>query len=112
MKLVWSPLALDRVEQIVNEIALDRPRAARNWVEGLFDVVHSLAQFPEKGRTVPEVGRADIRELIFQGHRVIYRVEPTRIAIVTVRHGRRNLDLKEVQAKRFKRRGSEGNRRA
>jgi plasmid stabilization system protein ParE len=101
VKLVWSPLALDRVEHIVNFIALDRPRAAQHWVDGLFDTVHTLAQFPEKGRVVPELGRADIRELIYQGHRVIYRLEPTRIAILTVRHGRRNLDLDEVQIERL-----------
>jgi plasmid stabilization system protein ParE len=87
---------LDRVEEIVNDIALDRPRAARDWVNGLFDTVHALTIFPEKGRVVPEVGRVDIRELIDQRHRVIYKLEPTRVAVLTVRHGRRILDLKDV----------------
>ncbi len=97
MRLVWSPLALDRVEEIVEYIALNRPQAARDWVGGLFGTVHTLAMFPEKGRVVPEGGRADIRELICQRYRVIYTLDPTRGAILTVRHGRRILDLKEVQ---------------
>lgn len=97
MRLVWSPLALDRVEEIFEYIALDRPQAARDWVGGLLDAVHTLVMFPEKGRVVPEVGRADIRELIYQRYRVIYKLEPKRVAVLTVRHGRRILDLKEVQ---------------
>lgn len=100
MRLVWSPLALDRVEQIAEYMALDRAQAGRDWVNGLFDRVNTLAEFPATGRVVPEAGRADIRELIYQKHRVIYRLEATRVAILTVRHGRQNLDLQEDQSKR------------
>lgn len=97
MRVIWSPLALDRVEEIVDYIARDRPQAARDWVVGLFDTAGTLAMFPEKGRVVPEVGRAEIRELSYERYRVIYKVESTRVAVLTVRHGRRLLDLKDVQ---------------
>lgn len=99
MKLVWSPLALSRVEEIVEYIGHDRPGAARDWVAGLFEHVSTLATFPQKGRVVREVGRADIREIIYERHRVIYQIEATRVAVLTVRHGRRLLDLNEVQIK-------------
>jgi plasmid stabilization system protein ParE len=97
VRLVWSPLALDRVEEIVDCISLDRPQADRARVAGLFDTVRTLAMFPEKGRVVPKVGRQEIRELIHERYRGIYKAEPTRVAILTVRHGRRLLDLKDVQ---------------
>ena len=39
MKLKWSPLALERVKEIAQYIALDKPSAAENWVDGLFETV-------------------------------------------------------------------------
>jgi plasmid stabilization system protein ParE len=39
----------------------------------------------------PEVGREDIRELIVQGYRIIYRVLADAVEILTVHHGARLL---------------------
>jgi plasmid stabilization system protein ParE len=54
------------------------------------------AQFPELGRVVPEVGRAEIREIIFRGYRVVYRVAPRLVEVLTVRHGKRKFSFREV----------------
>ena len=48
------------------------------------------------GRLVPEANRDDVRELIFQGYRIIYRTKPYRVQIIAVIHGSRNLAAKEV----------------
>ncbi len=45
---------------------------------------------------VPEAGRPDIREVLYRDHRVIYRLESRRVAILTVRHARRMFDSREV----------------
>jgi len=50
--------------EIVDYISRDRPDAARKWAEGVFDAVDELANFPDQGRVVPEVGRPSVRELI------------------------------------------------
>lgn len=47
------------------------------------------------GRLVPEADREDVRELIFQGYRIIYRTKPDRVQIITVIHGSRNLAAKK-----------------
>lgn len=39
----------------------------------------------------------DVRELIHDGYRVIYRISRDAILILTVRHGRRLLDLTEIE---------------
>jgi plasmid stabilization system protein ParE len=96
MKVVWTPLAVDRASEITEHISLDNPTAASQWVEGLFKAVERLAKFPKQGRVVPEVGRSDIRELLYESYRVIYRVESKRVSILTVRHGRRLIDKKEI----------------
>lgn len=88
MRVVWAPIVLDRVEEAARYIAQDRPRAAAKWIDGLFNSVRQLADFPESGRVVPEVGRPEVRELIYGQYRVIYRLEAKRISMLTVRHQR------------------------
>ena len=58
-------------------------------MDGLFDVVGKLVQFPRRGRVVPEVGRPEIRELLYEGYRVVYRVDQKQVLLLTVRHQRR-----------------------
>lgn len=94
MKIVWSPLALDRVEEITEFIANDSPSAALNWAEGLFAVVERLIDFPESGRVVPEVGSRRIREVIYGNYRVIYSIKE-RVDILTVRRSSQLLSVDE-----------------
>jgi plasmid stabilization system protein ParE len=96
MTIVWSPLALERVAEIATWIAQERPAAAIRTVDGLFAAVRRLARFPESGRQVPEFERADLREVIHQRYRIIYRVAPDHIAILTVRHSLQLLDPDEL----------------
>ncbi len=98
MRVTWAPLALERAVEIATYIAEDSPGAATTWLTGLFNATKSLAEFPERGRRVPELNRPEYREFIYGNYRVIYRVESRRIAIVTVRHGRRLLDEAEIVA--------------
>ena len=97
MRIVWSPLAIDRVVQEGRYIAQDNPAAAETWAKDLFAKVERLAAFPMSGRVVPERRREDTRELIYKSHRVIYRVEPSRLLVLTVRHARQRLDPAEVK---------------
>lgn len=88
MRIVWSPLALDRVEEIADYIARESASSARHWVDSIFTKVKRLRRFPKSGRAVPEIQRMSIRELIYGDYRIIYRIERARIAILTVRHGK------------------------
>ena len=97
MKVIWSPLALDRVSEAAEYIARDNPVAAEKWVSGIFDAGERLSHFPNRGRLVPEAGRQEIREIYFGNYRIVYRVEAIRIAILTVRHLRRLLDKEELE---------------
>jgi plasmid stabilization system protein ParE len=96
MRIVWSPLALERVGAIAELIAGDRPAAAERWVRQIFARVAQLRTYAESGRMVPELRRPEIRQLPHPPYRIIYRVEAKRILILTVRHGREELDLHET----------------
>ena len=82
MRVVWSPLALERIGEIVAHIAKDNPGAARSWAEGIFASVKNLSRFPESGRLVPEVRRKDLHEIVMGNYRLIYRVRGQEIAVL------------------------------
>ena len=61
-------------------------------------MAHRLDQareFPESGRGVPEFARPEIRELIEWPYRLVYRVHPDTIEVLSVLHGRQ--ELREVR---------------
>ncbi len=97
MKVIWAPLALERVTLIAQYIARDNPSASRRWVIQVFNKVGRLSQFPESGRPVPEARRSDLRELLSPPYRVIYRLRDQQIAILTVRHSKQRFSYEEVR---------------
>ena len=97
MKILWSPLAVERVSEIAAYIAQDNADAAENWVNTIFKKVEGLKAFPESGRIVPETGSKSIRELIYGNYRVVYRVEESRLSVLTVRHGKQVLPEDEIK---------------
>ena len=96
MIIVWSPLAVDKASEIAGYIAQDKPSAAEKWIETVFSKVEQLRSAPEIGRIVPEIRNNQFRELIYGNYRVIYRIEAEQISILTIRHGKQILPIKEI----------------
>jgi toxin ParE1/3/4 len=46
MKIIWSPLAITRINEIADYIAEDSPDAARKWVDEIFTKVERIDEFP------------------------------------------------------------------
>ncbi len=97
MKIIWSPLAITRVNEIVDYIAEDSPEAARKWVDEIFNKIERIEKFPLSGRLLPEIDRKDIREILFGNYRIIYRILTYEISILTVRHLKQRLPVKEIK---------------
>ena len=96
MKITWSPLSLERILEIAEYIAEDKPGASENWIESIFKAVDRLNNFPESGRIVPEIKRQEIREILLGSYRIIYRIEKDLISILTVRHGKQLLSKEDL----------------
>ena len=96
MKVVWAPLALEKLEATAKFIALDKPSAADKWVNDVFDLTDLLGSQPELGREVPELLGSSYREVIFGSYRIIYKVE-NEIKILTLRNSRQLLRLGNVE---------------
>ena len=97
MQVIWTETALQRVGEIAVYIAQDDPDAAVRWTVELFDAVARLADFPESGRVVPELGARDVRELVFGAYRVFYRFGGT-ADVLSIRHGSRLVRPDDVDA--------------
>ncbi|PID41998.1 MAG: plasmid stabilization protein [Proteobacteria bacterium] len=98
MKIIWSPLAIDRVAEIAGYTAKDKPTAAEKWVDKIFSKVEGLASSPKSGRIVPEINKDQYREVIYGNYRIVYRIEGKRISVLTVRHGKQLLPNEEILA--------------
>ena len=96
MKVVWSPLAVERAYEQALYIAKDKPEAALRWLDGLFESTDRLVEFPDSGRIVPELGMPQYREITYKSHRVIYLRESNRISVLTVRRSKQRLDPEEL----------------
>jgi len=59
----WTPQAADDLDAIADFITEDSSHFAGLFVMDVLQAVERLADFPELGRVVPEVGDKFIREL-------------------------------------------------
>ena len=98
MKIIWSPLAVDRLSEIADYIAQDKPSAAEKWINTVFSKVEQLKSSSEIARIVPEINNTQFREIIYGNYRIIYRIEKKQISILTIRHGKQILPINEIMA--------------
>lgn len=96
MKIVWSPLAIERISEIAQYIAQDNTNAAAKWINKVFKKVGRLNDFPKSGRKAPETKRTDILEIFYGNYRIIYRLGQNEISILTVRHGKQILPQEDI----------------
>ena len=97
-QLIWSVQALDDIEAIAEFIARDSVFYAESTVEKIFDAVGSLKSYPRIGRVVPEIGKETIRELFVFQYRIMYEVQEQEIHILSVLHGKRLFEEKDLSS--------------
>ena len=91
MKILWTDPAILDLRNLHGYIAKDSEVYASSFVQRIILAVDNLAIFPRLGRVVPEADNEDIREIIYQNYRIIYRVKIGLVEILTIVHGRRDL---------------------
>ena len=73
-RLVWTAAAAADLQAIHSFIAADSLRYATLTIGRLVRAVGRVRDHPESGRVVPEIGRADVREVIHGAYRIVYRL--------------------------------------
>ena len=86
MKVSWSNRALKSLASIYRYIEEDSPSAANQTIDRIIKRGDSLASFPQLGRIVEHYNRPNIRELIENPYKIIYRVQKDEIQIIDVFH--------------------------
>jgi toxin ParE1/3/4 len=91
-KVVWTESAWIDLKTVADFIARDSPYYAASFVREIRNHARSLSRMAARGRVVPEIGDRQIRELFVQSYRLIYKVERSRVAILALVHGARDLE--------------------
>ena len=101
MNIVWSPNALDQLDEIYDIIASERDiETATKWFFKISDAVAKLADFPLFGPIVPESAFADhftdlagLRQLVVRPYRIVYEATDTACNILGVMRTSRIVSL-------------------
>lgn len=83
-RIEWSPRSVSDLGSIRDFITLDSPLYADLVVRRLVAAAEKLSQFPQIGRIVPERGEPQLRERIVRPFRIVFRLTPDLVEIVTV----------------------------
>ncbi len=62
LKLIWSQLAIDDLNDIANFIAKDSEDYAKIFVRKIVVQVEHIPEFPQLGRVVPEIQDEQVRD--------------------------------------------------
>jgi toxin ParE1/3/4 len=87
-RLIWSTRAKTELKRIAEYIKRDSKANAALVVSKLTGEVRRLKTFPFSGRVVPEWEKVVFREIIVYGYRVVYKLAPDTISILTIMHSR------------------------
>lgn len=97
--LRWTDEAVSNLLTIKRYIAQSNPAAASEWVAKIRRRAEQAAKQPRAGRMVPEVAREDVREVFVRNYRILYRVIPEGISVLTVFEGHRLLRTNAIPSR-------------
>ena len=91
----FATVAQRDLQGIIEFIAADDPSVAGQVLDRIESRCAALKQMPERGRIVPELAAFGIhtyRELVISPWRVVYRISGTRVYVLAILDGRRNIE--------------------
>ena len=90
-KVIWTYEATDDLNALAKYIARDSSFYAASFTKEILDASRSLKELYKRGRIVPEIENPQIRELLIRDYRLIYKIEKSRVIILALVHGARDL---------------------
>lgn len=89
-RVIWAKAALDDLESVAAYIARDSPRYAATTVKRSLAAAQSLQRLGARGRVVPELQDAAVREVFVGSFRLVYRLTREEVQILAFIHGARD----------------------
>lgn len=90
-EIAWAESAVASLVDAIEYIARDSAAYAAAFAIRAEFAAASLGDLPHRGRRVAEFEDPDVRELIVDSYRLIYRVQRTRVLILAFVHTARDL---------------------
>ncbi len=91
-EIVWSEEAVADLEALANYIERDSTAYAASFIQEILDASKTLSELSKRGRIVPELNDSSIRELLIREYRIIYHIEKSRVVVLGLIHGSRDLN--------------------
>ena len=98
MVIKWSDFAKDNLKDFVE---YSKKKSPIEYVENLVSSVYLLIDNPEAGKALFEMDNIKVRQLIYEKHRILYRISGNEIHIGAVLHVSQNLENNLKFARRF-----------
>ena len=86
MNLEFLPAFVNRLEGLVQIIAQDKPSAARKFHKEIVTACKEIQNFPYKHRKSIYFDDEDIRDLVYKGFVIIYKIELNTIRVFAFIH--------------------------
>ena len=97
LKVLWTENAIQDLLGIKAFIAQDSIDRAEEWLIELYTAGEGLSKFSSRGRIVPEFNQENLRELLIEHYRLVYRIKSTIVEIITVFEGHRQLKATDLK---------------
>ena len=91
MKVIILPEAHADLRAIRERRAEWTEQSAEELAQALLARIRQIRDFPESGRIVPEFQVQYLRELLEQGHRIMYELFPDKLEVFGVFHSRQDI---------------------
>jgi toxin ParE1/3/4 len=87
VKLIWTEISINDLNQISDFIAADSMRYASITVNKIYNRAQDIVSNPYKGRIVPEFNNKIIREVIMGSDSIVYQIiTEKQVVILRVYH--------------------------
>ena len=84
MKILKKRKFIKNLSLIFEYIAKDKPLAAKQFKEELYNKIENLKNFPKMYRKSIYFDNENYRDLIFKGYTLIYKIEDDKILILDI----------------------------
>lgn len=81
MKILFKESFLQRLENQIEYISLDSPKRARKFKNELLSRIKEISDNPYKYRKSIYFDNSEIRDLIFKGYTIVFRINEDQIEI-------------------------------
>lgn len=89
MKVVWSDRALRSLAAIHSHISNDSESNAHPVIDRILKRGDQILAFPFSGRAIPNSRHPNVREVIEEPYRILYRVQKSKVEVIEVFHSAR-----------------------